>query len=209
MARDTHALHSSDAEDPRRVGQLLEEYRPRLARMIDVRLDPSLRGRVDASDIIQEAYVEVSERLPQYMARRDIPFFLWVRFLTSQKLLQVHRRHLAAGMRDARCEVPLQQRGIAGASTITLAGAILDNAGSPSEIAMKGEAREGLIQALGELSDIDREILAMRHFERLSLAETAELLELSESAASRRHVRALGRLQQHLRHLLPPSDAGS
>jgi RNA polymerase sigma-70 factor (ECF subfamily) len=173
--------------------------------MIGVRMDPTLRGRIDASDVIQETYVEVAERLPRYLEQQEMPFFLWVRFLTGQKLLQIHRRHVDAGMRDVRCEISLQQGGIAGASSMTLASAILDGGASPSQVAMHEEERASLVQALADLSDVDREILAMRHFERLSLAETAQLLGISESAASRRHVRALGRLQQHMRRLIPPS----
>ncbi len=209
MERDAeeNVLRRVAVGDQSAIGELLEEYRPRLARMIGVRMDPTLRGRVDASDVIQEAYVEVAERLPRYLESRDMPFFLWVRFLTGQKLLQIHRRHVEAGMRDVRCEMSLQQGGIAGASSMTLASAILDGGATPSQVAMREEERASLVQALGELSEVDREILAMRHFERLSLAETAELLGISESAASRRHVKALGRLQQHMRKLIPPSTA--
>src|SRR5262245_38270166 len=104
MDRDAEekALRSIAGGDQSAIGALLEEYRPRLARMIGVRMDPALRGRIDASDVIQETFVEVSERLPRYLERQEMPFFLWVRFLTGQKLLQIHRRHLEAGVRDVR-----------------------------------------------------------------------------------------------------------
>ena len=180
------------------MGDLLEGYRPRLARMIDVRMDPLLRNRVDASDVIQEAYIEVTARLPKYLERADMPFFIWVRFLTGQKLLQIHRKHLGAEARNIRAEVPLRG-GAPGASSVSMASAFLDAGGSPSSAAIRDEEQGRLVEALDTMEDVDREVLTLRHFERMSIAETAGILGISESAASRRHVRALARLQKHMK----------
>ena len=181
------------------VGQLLEDFRSRIARMLTVRMDPRLRGRLDASDVIQDTFLEVHNRLEEYRDRRDMPFFLWVRFLAGQKLTQMHRKHLGAGQRDARRELPDALRRIPGATTATLAGALMSTGVTPSEVAMRMEDEERLIRVLDELRELDREVLALRHFEGLSNMEVAQLLNIEPSAASRRYVRALARLQERLR----------
>src|SRR5437660_8865324 len=87
--------------DPERLGALLESYRPRLRRMVALRLDPRLHGRIDPSDVIQEAYLEASTRLPDYLRKPTMPLFLWLRFLAGQKLVTLHRHHLGRQMRAA------------------------------------------------------------------------------------------------------------
>src|SRR5467141_3493529 len=78
------------------LGQLLQSHRKRLRRMVRLRMDPKLQGRVDASDVLQEAFLEAAQRLAEYLRDPRMPFFLWLRFLTGQKLLTLRRRHLGA-----------------------------------------------------------------------------------------------------------------
>ncbi|QDV07101.1 ECF RNA polymerase sigma factor SigD [Planctomycetes bacterium Poly30] len=189
------ALHG-DAEA---VSELLEEFRGRIARMLAVRMDPRLRGRLDASDVIQDTFIEVHGRIGEYRKRQDMPFFLWVRFLAGQKLTQMHRRHLGAEQRDARRELPDALRGMPGATTATLAGALMSSGITPSEVAMRMEDEERLISVLDQMRELDREVLALRHFEGLSNLEVASLLGIEPSAASRRYVRALARMQEKMR----------
>ncbi len=185
--------------DPEAVAELLEEFRARISRMLAVRMDPRLRGRLDASDVIQDTFIEVHGRIEEYRARQDMPYFLWVRFLADQKLTQMHRRHLGAGQRDARRELPDALRSMPGATTATLAGALMSSGVTPSEVAMRMEDEERLIKVLDQMRELDREVLALRHFEGLSNAEVAALLGIEASAASRRYVRALARMQEKLR----------
>lgn len=185
--------------DAEAVGRLLEDFRGRIGRMLAVRMDPRLRGRLDASDVIQDTFLEVHNRLEEYRTRADMPFFLWVRFLAGQKLVQMHRKHLGAGQRDARRELPDALRRMPGATTATLAGALVSSGVTPSEVAMRIEDEERLVRVLDELRELDREVLALRHFEGLSNLEVAQLLGIEPSAASRRYVRALARLQERLR----------
>lgn len=181
------------------VGRLLEDYRDRLRRMIHLRMHPAMRGRVDASDILQEAFVEASTRLPDYLNERDMPFFVWVRFLTSQKLAQLHRRHLGAQVRDAR-----RDRRIAGArdsvaaSSVVLADALVAQYSSPSQGAARLEENHRIEEVLESMKEIDREILALRHYEHLSNAEAAAALGVTEATASVRYVRAAKRLRDAL-----------
>jgi RNA polymerase sigma-70 factor (ECF subfamily) len=191
-------LRQSARGDPERFGALLEHYRPRLRRMIALRLDPRLHGRIDPSDVIQETYLEASARLAEYLHKGSMPFFLWLRFLAGQKLVTLHRHHLGRQMRDAGREVSLYRGRLPEASSTALAAQLLGREIRPSEAAIRAELKIRLQEALNSMEPLDREILALRHFEQLSLAETAQVLQLTESGACRRHMRALKRLRDLL-----------
>jgi RNA polymerase sigma-70 factor (ECF subfamily) len=188
-------LERATEGDSRALGELLIRHRDRLSRMVHLRLDNRLRGRIDPSDVIQEACLEATERFADYARDPDIPFFLWLRFLTAQKLLVLHRRHLGAQARDAGREVSLDRGPLPNASSAALAAQLADQHTSPSQAAAKAEMQRRLVTALNTLDPIDREILALRHFEMLTNGEAATVLGLRESAASRRYARALLRLK--------------
>src|SRR3954454_17022371 len=76
------------------LGRVFSQHRPRLRRMVQLRLDRRLQGRIDPSDVLQEAYLEVVRSLADYLKNPQIPFYLWVRFITSRKLQALHRPHL-------------------------------------------------------------------------------------------------------------------
>lgn len=179
------------------LGGLLEGYRPRLRRMVSLRLDPRLRRRVDSSDVIQEAFVDVTRRLEEYRSTPKMPFFLWVRLLTAQKLMEFHRRHLGAEKRDVRREVAAPSH--YEASSVALARAIVDEGTSPSGALLRKELEQSLRDALEKVKETDREILMLRHFERLSNEECAQVLGLSLSGTKLRHLRAMKRFREILR----------
>jgi RNA polymerase sigma-70 factor (ECF subfamily) len=179
-------------------GALLERHRSRLRRMVALRLDRRLQGRIDASDVIQDAYQEAWARLPDYLRQRPAPFFMWLRYLTGQKLLELHRRHLGTHMRDAGREVSLYRGTLPEASSAALAAQLLGREPRPSEAAVRAEMKVRLQEALNSLDPLDREVLALRHFEHLSNVEAAEVLGLAPSAASKRYLRALKRLKDTL-----------
>jgi RNA polymerase sigma-70 factor (ECF subfamily) len=166
--------------------------------MVALRLDPRLHGRIDPSDVIQEAYLEASTRLPDYLRKPTMPLFLWLRFLTGQKLVTLHRHHLGRQMRDAGREVSLFGGRMPETAAATLAGGLLGREARPSEAAMRAELQRRLQEVLSSMDAVDREILALRHFEQLSLEETAQVLGITESGACRRHLRALTRLKEIL-----------
>jgi RNA polymerase sigma-70 factor (ECF subfamily) len=182
--------------DGRQLGSVLEGYRGRLQHMIALRLDPRLRRRFDSSDVIQEAFVDVMRRFEEYRACSEMSFFLWVRLLTSQKLMEFHRRHLGAEKRDVRREVAA--RSYPEASSISLARALVDQGSSPSQALVRKEREERLREALEKVKEVDREILMLRHFERLSNDECADVLGLSPSGTNVRHWRAAKRLREIL-----------
>jgi RNA polymerase sigma-70 factor (ECF subfamily) len=210
MANDsteTNALlQQAAAGDPQRWGELLTRHKERLRRMVALRLDHRLQGRLDASDVLQEAYLEAWGRLEEYVRNPAVPFFLWLRFLVGQKLITLHRHHLGREMRDAGREVSLYRGALPEASSAALAAQLMGHDTRPSEAALRIELKIRLQAALNQMDPIDREVIALRHFEQLSRAETAQALQLRESAVSKRYVRALERLKDILASM--PGGAG-
>lgn len=185
------------AGDQAALAELLKQYRPRLRRMVQLRLDRRLQGRVDPSDVLQEAYFEISSRAADTARQAEFPFFLWLRMMTGQKLLEIHRRHLGTQMRDADREISLCQS-YPEVNSHLLASQLLGTLTSASQAAMRAEQQAQLEATLNSLEPLDREILTLRHFEELSNAEVAHVLGLTKSAASNRYIRALMRLKERL-----------
>jgi RNA polymerase sigma-70 factor (ECF subfamily) len=193
-------LRRAGQGDAQALGQLLETHRKRLRRMVRLRLDPRLQGRIDPSDVIQEAYLQAAERLAEYLRDPRMPFFLWLRFLTGQKLLELRRHHLGTQARDAARELSIYQGAMPEASSACLAAQLLGKRTAPLEAAIRAEMKLRLQEALNGMEPMDREVLALRHFEHFNNAETAQLLGISESGASSRYLRALKRLKDLIGH---------
>ena len=194
-------LRRAAAGDQQAWGELLTRHRERLGRMVSLRLDRRLQGRLGASDVLQEAFLTASVQFPAYLQSPTIPFYLWLRLVTGQALAQLHRRHLGTKGRDAGREVTLGAAALPEASSAALAAQLMGHEPRPSEAARRAERARRLEGGLGRLEPLDREVLALRHFEQLSNAEVAQVLGLSESAASKRYVRALQKLKDILNSL--------
>ncbi len=175
------------------AGRLFETHRARLERMVRLRMDERLKRRMDVDDVIQDVCLEASRRLPDYQRAPTMPFFVWLRFLATQKLLEHHRRHVGAQRRDVRREYHGELR--SPSSPDFLADCLSGHLTSPSDAAQRAETRRRLAEALSRMTATDREVLVLRHFEQLDSAEVAAELRLDRSAASKRYVRALQRLR--------------
>jgi RNA polymerase sigma-70 factor (ECF subfamily) len=191
-------LRLAAAGDSQGWGALLTRHGDRLRRMVALRLDQRLQGRIDPSDVLQEAYLEAWARLAEYLRNPTMPFFLWLRFLAGQKLVTLHRHHLGRQMRDPVREISLYRGALPEASSAALAAQLLGHDTRPSEAAIRIELKIRLQEALNQMEALDREVVALRHFEQLSRAETAQVLGMSESAVSKRYIRALQRLKDIL-----------
>lgn len=191
-------LRRAAAGDERALAEMFTHYRPRLRQMVRLRLDRRLQQRIDPSDVLQEAYIDMARRLTDYAQDPSLPLFLWMRLLTGQRLIDVHRRHLGARMRDARQEVSLHKGAMPQASSVSLAEKLLGQITSTSGVAERAELQVLLQEALNSMDPIDREVLALRHFEMLSNAECAQVLDISQKAASNRYIRAIQRLKDVL-----------
>ncbi len=182
--------------DQEALAEVFDCFRERLRRVIRLRLDPRLQGRIDSSDILQETYLDVSRQLADYGNYPDMSFFLWLRLITLQKLAQLSRFHLGTQKRDAGREISLHQGSIPQASSASLAAQLLGRLTSASHAFDRAESKIKLQEALANMDSHDREILALRHFEYLSNSETALVIGISKNAASNRYIRAIKRLKE-------------
>jgi RNA polymerase sigma-70 factor (ECF subfamily) len=195
--RTAQLLERLRAGDDPAVGELFDHYRERLWRMLYVRLDRRVTGRVAPDDVLQEAFLDVARRIGEYLADPAVPVYVWLRFLVVQRMQMVQRMHLGAEMRAVGNEVSLDP-GPAFASAESMAGQFVGHMTSPSQAAIRNELRDRLRAALAEMDPLDREVLALRHFEELGNNEAAQVLGISKDAASKRHIRALKRLKEIL-----------
>jgi RNA polymerase sigma-70 factor (ECF subfamily) len=197
-AETNRLLEQARAGDKEALNALFARHRPRLRRMVELRLDRRLLARIDASDVIQEAHVEAVGRLEEYLSAPRYPLFLWLRLIVGERLLKLHRHHLGTRMRDAGLEVSIYRGALPEASSAALAAQLLGKHTSPTQAAVRAERILRLQEALNALDAMDREVLSLRHFEELSLAETALSLGIEEPAAAKRYIRALKRLKATL-----------
>jgi RNA polymerase sigma-70 factor (ECF subfamily) len=190
-------VQQGDAHARRR---LLDRHRPRLRRAVARRLDRRLAARVDPSDVVQETLAEADRRLDDYARRRPLPFYPWLRQLADERLAILYRRHVAAQRRSVRREedlpAPLSHESVA-----ALAERLVDRGSRPGSRLMRQELRQRVQDALGQLSERDREVLVLRHLEQRPTAEVADRLGVSEGAVRVRVVRALARLRELLADL--------
>jgi RNA polymerase sigma-70 factor (ECF subfamily) len=198
---DDLLIYRAATGDSAALAELFGRYRKRLRAMVRLRLDRRLQGRVDPSDVLQEAYLDVAQQLSTYMAKPEMPFYLWLRLTTGQRLMRLHRQHLGAAIREAGREVSLHRGALPQASSVSLAAHLLGRMTSASKAVERVEIQLQLQAALNGMVEIEREIIALRHFEELSNAEAAQVLGLDPSAASKRYIRALKRLQEILKSI--------
>ncbi len=170
--------------------RLFERHRAELHRMLDLRIDPRLRQRVDPSDLVQEAHMEAVRRLDQYTRQRPMPFRIWLRQIAYERLLMMRRRHIEAGRRAVGRELALPDN-----TSLQLAQHVLAGGPTPSQVVVQEELVRRVREAMQQLADIDREVLIMRNLEGLSTREVAEALGIEPAAVSKRYGRALLRLR--------------
>ncbi|MCI0379279.1 MAG: sigma-70 family RNA polymerase sigma factor [Gemmataceae bacterium] len=197
-------LQQAQAGDAKAAEDLLARHREAVRRMIDLRLDPAIVQRVDASDIVQEVLLEVSKRLSEYLKKPAMPFHLWLRHIAKDHVIDAHRKHHQAKKRGVDREQPLARAGWAEQSSLDLAGQLLDQERTPASAVIQEELQKRLHEAIGQLDEDDREMILMRHFEQLANQDVAAALGLTEAAASMRYLRALRKLRDLM---TPPGDS--
>jgi RNA polymerase sigma-70 factor (ECF subfamily) len=191
-------LDRAKAGDPAAVDDLLAQHREPLRRAVELRLDPALARRVDASDIVQDVLLEANRRLREYLKDPAMPFHLWLRHLAKDRLIDAHRFHRKAQRRSLDREQAVQPPAWAEGSSVQLLAQLLDPEKTPATEAVQRELERRLHDAVAELDEADREVILMRHYEALGNQEVAAALGLTEAAASMRYLRALRRLRSAL-----------
>lgn len=177
--------------------RLLLRHRERLKRMVKARMDPRLSRRFDPSDVIQETLVQAANELPEYVSKRPLPFYPWLRQIAWNRLVDEHRKHLLAQRRSLKKEDYLDSK-LPDASVAYLAERLVGAGTTPSKDAVRREMIQRVREAVDALKPEDRELIVLRHVERLSIRDTAAVLGISEGATKTRHVRIVQRLHQHL-----------
>lgn len=195
VGRLAERLKSGDVEA---LAGLFQEHYDRLRRMVELRIDARLRGRIDAADVMQDSFIDLSKRLDGYLSDPKLPVFLWLRQVVSDRLAMVHRHHLGTRMRDAAQEVSLYRNALPRASSAALVSMLLGRLTSPSSAAIRAERVLQIQEAVNALAPMDREVVALRHFEQLTRAETATVLGITEEAGAKRYIRALKKLKKIL-----------
>jgi RNA polymerase sigma-70 factor, ECF subfamily len=181
--------------DREALSLLFSQQWDRLWRIVNFRMDRRLLGRVDPDDVLQEAYLAAAGRLKHYHEESTVSPLVWVRTILLQTLTDVHRHHLGTQMRDAGREVDIRGCQYPQTTAVSLAALLAANLTSPSQAAVRAETVGQVEQAVALMDPLDREVLALRHFEELDNKEVAEVLEIEQKAASIRYVRALKRLK--------------
>ena len=189
-ATDTQQLLTQAKNgDADAVDRLLAKHREPIRRMIDLRLDPAIVQRLDASDVVQEVLIEANRRLQDYLKAPAMPFHLWLRHIAKDHIIDAHRRHHQAQKRGVDREQPMHRPGWSERSSLDLAGQLIDQDLTPASAAIQEEMQRRLREAIGQLDEDDREVILMRHYEMLANQEVAESLGLTEAAASMRYLR--------------------
>ncbi|MEQ9406381.1 MAG: sigma-70 family RNA polymerase sigma factor [Fuerstiella sp.] len=180
------------------VNQLMDRHRGAIRRLIQMRLDNAVARRVDASDVVQDVLFEASRRMEDYIQNPSMPFHLWLRQLAKDRIIDMHRRHRAAKRRSVDREQHVTNLGNDNRSAADLASLLKDAELTPAAATVRREMEERFLLALNDLSDDDRELIMMRHFEHLGNSEVAAALGLSAPAAGMRYLRAIRRLREAL-----------
>lgn len=191
-------LTRAGAGDQRAIDQLLQRHRPRVRRMISLRMDSRLSARLDPSDVVQETFVEVAKRLAGYAKDPPLPFYPWLRKIAWERLVNLHEHHIQVQKRTITAEEEYAEMALPDESVMRLASQLSVSGTSPSRQLMKKEMRTQMRGALAQLPPHDREVLVLRYLEEMSLSETAAVLEISEGAVSMRQLRALLQLRKLL-----------
>ena len=192
-------LRQSGLNDQAVLSELFDKYRGRIKKLVQSRMNIRLQGRLDASDIVQDTFVEASRTIDNFLTDPQISFYIWLRRLAQEKLIQAHRRHLGAKKRDANREFSIYA-GKLSATSEAIAVQLVGRNSTPSEVVAKKDRKRQLIEAIDRLDALDREILTLRHFEHLTSKEAALILGIKYETVKKRYIRALDKLQRMLIH---------
>jgi RNA polymerase sigma-70 factor, ECF subfamily len=194
----TNQLLARAAGEPQALTELFARHKERLRRMVRLRLDRRLRGRFDSSSALHEIYQEFCGRIGEYLQKPALPFFLWLRQLAGERLQALCQQYVGEGQTAARQEISLHGGALPEVNSVALAAQLLGQVTSATQAAQRADMQLRLQDALNSMDAADREILILCHFEDLSNAEAALVLELEPAEAGRRYIRAVKRLREIL-----------
>lgn len=198
LSDDDHQWLKQLHESPEQtLSALFDEYRNQLWQAVQFRLQGGLAIRIDPDDVLQESFLAAQKRLDHYLGQPRTSPFVWLRMVVMQTLIDLHRVHVAAQRRSTHRELRVADA-YPNQTATSLAFQLSSGGTSPSGMVIRSEAHSRLEVAIAGMNEVDREIIALRHFEGLTNQQCAEILGLGQTAASNRYVRALNRLREIL-----------
>ena len=187
----TDLLEDIAGGDPAALEQLLQLHRPYLNRLVRTQIEPALNARIDVSDVVQEVQLAIANGIEDFINKRPTSFRIWVRRKTLDELISQRRRHIGAMKRTV-----LKEQNVSNVSSLAIARKLMTN--TPSKILSRIELQEQVYSLIEQLSEKNRDVLALRLVEELSNSEAADVLEISAATAQKRYGRALLKLHQLL-----------
>lgn len=177
-------------------GSLLEQHRKYLELLARVELGRRLKTKVDASDIVQETFLEAHRGFETFRGHEEREFAAWLRTILARRIAHLVRRYLHNQGRDVRRERELQI--CLDQSSRAIEHGLNAIQSTPSEGAAKREQGILLAEALSRLPPDYHEVVVLRHFEGLSFLEVGQRMQRSLDSVQKLWVRALGRLRREL-----------
>lgn len=191
-----HLLQRARAGDGSTLGRLLERYRPYLELLARVQIGRRLQGKVDPSDVVQEAFLGASRDFPKFRGTTEPEFLSWLRQVLASVLANLVRHYQGTQRRDVRLERQLAVE--LGQSSQALDRQLVAAQSSPSQQAIRREQSVLLAEALGRLPEEWRELLILRHLDGLSFPEVARRLGRTVDVVKKQWPRALASLRRLL-----------
>ena len=190
-------LQSAATGDGKAADELLNRHRRRLRQLVALRLNNELANRVDPSDVVQDVLTTAHQRLDEFLREKPIAFYPWLRQITLNRMIDLHRHHVLAAKRSIEREEPLANA-INDNSAAQLANHFVDGHSSPSRRLAHAELKQRVMDALDQLSNEDREIVVMRHLEELPVKEIADVMNMPAGTVMTRHFQAVRKLRRML-----------
>jgi RNA polymerase sigma-70 factor (ECF subfamily) len=184
--------------DAEALGRLLEAQRAGLHRLAERQLEGRIAVRVDASDILQQTFLEAYRGFPQFAGRDMRELVAWLRSILNNKISGAIRDHAMLQKRDVSRERSMDDSHGVGAP---LKQDLDANFSTPSQKAMRGEQADRLEQALATLPDDQREAVRLRHLEGRALADIAVQLGRTPAAAAGLIKRGMKTLRRRLHEI--------
>jgi RNA polymerase sigma-70 factor, ECF subfamily len=176
------------------LGQLLESYHNYLRLLARIEIGRRLQGKVDASDIVQETFLDAHRHFATFRGEVESQFVQWLRAILAGTLANVVRRYLGTQARDLNLERQLEAD--LDQSSCALAQFLVDPQSSPSQLAIRGEQSLRVTEALSRIAEDYQTVLILRHIEGLTFPEIAERMERSVDSVEKLWLRGLTRLRK-------------
>jgi RNA polymerase sigma-70 factor (ECF subfamily) len=189
-----HLLRQARSEEDGALGQLLELYRHYLALLARRQIGQRLQGKVDASDLVQETFLEAHRNFPRFQGSDEPQLVAWLRQILAGKVANLVRHYFGTQGRDIRLEEELAVD--LNDSARLLGRELAANLTSPSLQAVRREEAVLLADALEQLPEDYREVIILRHLEELTFPEIARHMQRTQDSVEKLWLRGLARLRQ-------------